>query len=81
MPTRSFECDSCGNVLQKLVAPGKTAAPGCSKCGDEMRPVMGAPTGASVVERLDNGAMPRAVERLANAPALFRERAEGGRGG
>jgi hypothetical protein len=45
------------------------------KCGYLMRRVVAGPS-TSIVERLDNGAMPKAVERYSDAERIFKERHE-----
>jgi ribosomal protein S27E len=67
-------CQACGAKTARL-APSYSAVPkDCGSCGGVLAR---APTGPStqVMERLDNGAMPRAVERLADAERLYEERA------
>ena len=43
------------------------------KCGSEMQREY-VPVSTQTMERLDNGFMPRSVERLADAPRLYKER-------
>lgn len=78
MPLFNLKCDGCGAADRTLAASWAAVAPDrlkCKACGGDLRR---AATGATsqVVERLDNGLMPKAVERLADAERLFQERAK-----
>ncbi len=71
-------CTGCGDKASRLLWLWDGSAVEkmtCKKCGAE---VVRKPTGPSsqVVERLDNGMMPKAVERLADAERLYRDRAD-----
>lgn len=46
----------------------------CKECGEEMVRDGTGPT-SSVKEKLDNGMMPKAIERLSDAERLYHERA------
>lgn len=81
MPLYNFKCSgSCRTTRRKILEPdklntiiGKTCwKPDCGGVWERD------PTGPTnqVYERLDNGLMPRAVERLADAERLFKERAK-----
>lgn len=81
MPLFYFDCQSCQDNVQKAIAPTWEAGYSrigtvCGKCGGEMARAPRGPN-TQVVERLDNGAMPRAVERLSDAERLFKERSRG----
>lgn len=77
-----FRCAKCDSTARRLWskspcldapnAPPK--APVC-KCGEQMERDMKPPT-TQVVEVLDNGAMAKRLERLADAPRLFKERVD-----
>jgi len=75
VPLFCLVCTSCGEATNRLAdtAPAALQKP-CTKCQGVMKRQ---PKGVSsqVMEKLDNGAMPRAVERLADAERLYNERA------
>ena len=49
----------------------------CSKCGKGVLVrVLKTSVSARITERLDNGAMPKALERLANAEEVYRDHAK-----
>jgi predicted RNA-binding Zn-ribbon protein involved in translation (DUF1610 family) len=69
-------CDSCGLKAARL---GDTEADAlkksCPSCGSQVkREATG--LSATLKECLDNGVMPRALERLADAERLYRDRAQ-----
>jgi len=66
----NLRCKSCGAM--KRVFADKLDVMKC-KCGADMVRVMGVPS-THIMERLDNGIMPRALERYADAERLFKER-------
>jgi hypothetical protein len=72
MPMYHFRCVSCSEPKTRLLK-NDTVNPGpCSKCGGEVkREAKGAST--RTVEKLDNGAMPRAVERLSDIETMRKE--------
>lgn len=75
MPLFLIACVSCGGVARRLGTSRAAAlARPCKGCGGA---VAAAPVGPSstVVERLDNGAMARTLERLADAERLYKDRA------
>jgi hypothetical protein len=78
MPKYHFRCDGiCGREVVRLIASAKAKeldGRPCQSCAGIMRRAPRPPT-AMVVERLDNGLMPRAVERPADAERLYHERA------
>lgn len=71
MPIYRFTCFNCEAEKPSLAAK----APVCTICGAVMVREISGPSSA-VKERLDNGYMPRAIERYADAERLFRERNE-----
>lgn len=78
MPLYYFKCDGLCQAQQRRLLPaakGNEPWP-CPKpdCGGTMRRAPKPPT-TNVVERLDNGFMPRAIERPADAERLYHERA------
>lgn len=77
MPLFHYKCDACGEQRRRLLvaARGNEVWP-CPQpgCGGAMRRAPKPPT-TNVAERLDNGLMPRAVERPADAERLYHERA------
>lgn len=77
MPLYHFRCEACLTVKRRILTPeqSKNASETCPECGAGMVRDVKPPT-ARVVEVLDNGAMSRRVERLADAERLFREHAE-----
>ncbi len=69
----SFQCKDHGKFTLSLEKREKIQK--CPKCGQDSRAII--KIGSSqIVERLDNGAMARAVERLHNVEELINERAE-----
>lgn len=72
MPFFKLSCPKCGETVKKM---GKTAPKlPCPKCSTLMERQM-APPDVQVKEVLDNGVMPRKVERFKDAEQLFRDRA------
>jgi hypothetical protein len=66
---------ACKAELVRFITPAEAKAlPPCTKCGGGVKRTPRPPT-AFVKERLDNGIMPRAVERPADAERLYHERA------
>ena len=73
MPLFKLTCPKCGKAVKKL---GKTTPKvWCEECQVIMERQM-APPDVQVKEVLDNGAMPRKVERFKDAEQLFRDRAK-----
>lgn len=50
----------------------------CKECGALLLRERKADIGAMLVESLDNGAMPRRVERLADAERIYKDHAKSG---
>ncbi len=77
MPVFNLVCGSCSKTTRQLASSWGSRTADASKCdcGGELKRAATGPS-TRVVETLDNGAMPRSVERLANAEELYRKRAE-----
>lgn len=76
MPLFYFKCDTCGRELRKILpseAEFKDRACICPS-GTLHRDARGATSRA--VEVLDNGIMPKKLERLVDAERLYKERNE-----
>lgn len=73
MPVFNYRCVSCGYKFGKMAATRNP--PPCPKCGGDCRSDPTGPT-AQVNEILDNGLMPRRLERLRDAERLYKERAQ-----
>jgi hypothetical protein len=78
MPMFHMRCRVCKAEDDRLLSSSAdiSGVP-CRKCGRRAPCMRRAAHGPSVqvMERLDNGAMPRAVERLADAERLYADRA------
>lgn len=82
MPFYNFECLGDGStswpcewVGRKLLKPGEQKLPQvCPDCGAPLKRMATGPS-VQVMERLDNGAMSHAVERLKDAEELNKDRA------
>lgn len=72
MPLYKFKCVACGK-RHRVLTSGKAPRTVCDDCGEEMFRDATGPS-SRVVEVLDNGIMPRRLERLANAADLAREK-------
>lgn len=78
-----FYCDTCSTKKRRFLTPAEAREPQpCYRPGKDSHSICyGAllriprPPTTNVVERLDNGLMPRAVERPADAERLYHERA------
>ncbi len=80
MPLFRFVCIECALKAARFLSPTEARLPlPCTQCAGKMKRDVQVPS-MQVVERLDNGLMPRAVERLADAERLFKDRAKGDRG-
>lgn len=81
MALYNFVCDGpCRSTVRRILSPEKIDSVLGKPCG---KPDCGGkwvrePTGATsqVYERLDNGLMPKAVERPKDAERLYKERAK-----
>lgn len=78
MPVYYFKCPKCEAMARRLLQPEqvKDYHIDCPECDSSMKRFVKPPS-TNTVERLDNGAMPRAVERPADAERLYHERAKG----
>ena len=69
----TYNCPTHGNF--KVSLPKRAKVVPCGTCGADSVPVL--KTGSvSVMEKLDNGAMARSVERLHNIEEIMNERAD-----
>lgn len=69
----TYKCKEHGEFQVSLQKRSPTYA--CPTCNSESYPSI-KPATVSVVEKLDNGAMSRAVERLHNVEEIMSERAD-----
>lgn len=70
----TFKCQEHGEFKKALPKREKYSA--CPKCGKDSPVTLGGQSGLSVMERLDNGAMARGVERLHNIEEIMNDRAD-----
>jgi DNA-directed RNA polymerase subunit RPC12/RpoP len=76
VPLYHFKCSGCGEIMRRLwdVKRFEDREPWfCGGCGGEVVYDPRPPT-SRTTEVLDNGVMVRQVERLVDAPQLFRDR-------
>jgi Na+-translocating ferredoxin:NAD+ oxidoreductase RNF subunit RnfB len=79
MPIKTFKCLSCDKVIRRLISDSviyhkyQMDLIFTCECGGSRVPITIGPT-TQIMETLDNGAMPRAVERHVNAEAMMEER-------
>lgn len=79
MPIKTFRCLSCKKEIRRLISDNlyyKNAQENLvlsCPCGGTRELVTKGPT-TQIMERLDNGAMARSVERHADAEAMMEER-------
>lgn len=73
MPLFNFVCSDCGKRSKAILTPEQAKESRLCECGSALKRDAQGPT-TMVVEHLDNGVMPRSVERLADAERLFKER-------
>lgn len=71
-----YRCESCQKDVQRVFTPEEAKQVWTCGCGGLLRRTPRPPT-SQTVERLDNGHMTKAVERLSEAPRLFHERSKG----
>lgn len=69
----TYKCKTHGLFTKSMLKREKTAV--CPDCGEESVAVI-KPGNVSIVEKLDNGAMSRAVERLHNIEEIMNDRAD-----
>lgn len=72
MPIFLFVCKEDQTRVRRILRKPPATQP-CPECGSEMARDTQGP-GLSVMETIDNGIMPRPVERLSEAPRLIAER-------
>jgi putative FmdB family regulatory protein len=72
MPVYHFECEKCLKTIRKMLEIDPKAWAKSCQCGGNFRRKASGPS-CQVMERLDNGAMPRAVERLAEVERIQAE--------
>ena len=76
MPKYNLICRDCHLLQSRIVmAPNGLTTFECKQCGGKCKRLVKGPS-AQVMEKLDNGSMVRAVERLANAEILAQDRAK-----
>jgi len=68
----SYKCNTCENTFRKSL-PLRKKTQECVICHEEAEVILKVGS-VQVVERLDNGAMARAVERLHNIEEIMDER-------
>jgi putative FmdB family regulatory protein len=75
MPLYRYRCSVCELDVTRIHGAKERPELACAECGGTL---VRNPRGPStqVVEKLDNGAMGRAVERLADAERLYHERSK-----
>jgi hypothetical protein len=75
MPLYYFKCASaCGREVRLILTPAQAGAENiCPDCKNVLKRAPKPPT-ANVVETLDNGHMPRRVERPADVERLIADR-------
>lgn len=74
MPTFNLKCCQCGASVRKLARSFLLVNLTCDACGGKLERNPDGPS-ASVMETLDNGLMPRRLERLRDSEQLHKERA------
>jgi DNA-directed RNA polymerase subunit RPC12/RpoP len=76
MALYNFKCLNCQKAIRKLmsVEEYRKAAVNCDSCGEPAARDLRGPT-SRTMEVLDNGLMPRPVERLAETERIMTERA------
>lgn len=83
MPAYEFECPVCHKRQRAILSPeeAKDQNIPCKEenCAGKLRRKSKAPT-TQITETLDNGLMPRKLERLADAEKIHDERAHGKKG-
>lgn len=74
MPLYCYQCSTCKKTARRICSPDESkTAPICCEKPMKRTPK---PITSRCVEVLDNGVMPKKLERLVDAERLFRERAE-----
>ena len=72
MPLFRYQCEQCKEVTRKLLPTRPTLGP--CHCGGKLS--FSTDTQAMVKETLDNGVMPRKVERLKDIEEMVQERGQ-----
>lgn len=75
MPVFNFFCEKCQKPARKILSPEEARALVIHDCGYVLKRVQNPPS-SQVTETLDNGIMPKKLERYANAEELYKERSE-----
>lgn len=75
MPLFRYSCSNCDCVKSLIRRIGATAKAPVCLCGTTMTRTSKPPS-SRVVETIDNGVMPKRVEKLIDAERLFKERAD-----
>lgn len=82
MPIYNFACVSCKAPVRKILSPENyklfvifNEYMDCKKCGGRVERKVNPPS-SQTVETLDNGLMPKRVERFADAETLYKERSK-----
>jgi len=70
-----FECEFCKTIIKRIKHGRfeKKDYPQCKECGLRTKRMEKPPT-SQVLETLDNGLMPKRLERFANAEELYKNR-------
>lgn len=71
----NFVCSGCKKLVRKFLAIGQQTKRQTCDCGAVLKRAAGGPS-SQKMDVLDNGLMPRRIERLADAEALSRDRAK-----
>jgi len=74
MPLYHYICPVCGRSARKILENQKRTEQMLCECGQKMKRDPHPPT-SRAIETIDNGFMPRAVEKLVDAQRLLKERA------
>lgn len=69
----TYDCPVHGNF--KVSLPKREKVQHCTTCGNDSKVILKVGS-VSIVERLDNGAMARSVERLHNIEEIISDRAD-----
>ena len=72
MPFFSYNCSDHGDF--RVLIDKREKVHLCPKCGKECKFVLKSLGTIKVMEKLDNGIMPRAVERIANIEEIMKDR-------
>ncbi len=76
MPSFNLKCQECGLEQKRLCkSPKEIPHIECKQCRAKGMERMAGETSSQVIEVLDNGLMPRRLERHKDAERMYRERA------